>query len=104
MNDIISIVVPVYNVAYLLERCIKSILNQTYKNLEIILVDDGSTDESGKLCDYYSKKDSPNIIENMYLDILIHLIFYREWTLFGLTSTDHALSINLTTILKSQRS
>lgn len=57
MNDLISIVVPVYNVAYLLERCIKSILNQTYRNLEIILVDDGSTDESGKLCDHYSKND-----------------------------------------------
>lgn len=40
----------------------------------------------------------------MYFDILIHFIFYREWTLFGLTNTDHALSINLTTILKSQKS
>jgi len=53
----ISVVVPVYNVAIYLRRCIDSILVQTYKNLEIILVDDGSTDNSGKICDWYKKQD-----------------------------------------------
>lgn len=50
----ISIVVPVYNVEKYLDRCLKSLINQTYKNYEIILVDDGSTDNSGKMCDKYA--------------------------------------------------
>lgn len=54
----ISIIVPVYNTEKYLERCLESIINQTYKNLEIILIDDGSTDKSGKICDEYAKKDS----------------------------------------------
>lgn len=53
----ISIVVPVYNVENYIEECINSIINQTYKNLEIILVDDGSTDSSGKICDKFAKND-----------------------------------------------
>lgn len=53
----ISIIVPVYNVEQYLERMLNSLLNQTYKNLEIILVDDGSTDNSSKICDDYEKKD-----------------------------------------------
>ena len=57
-RDLISIVVPVYNVEKYLEKCINSIINQTYKNIEIILVDDGSTDDSGKLCDELKKKDN----------------------------------------------
>lgn len=56
-NDLITVIVPVYNVEKYLERCIESIINQTYKNLEIILVDDGSTDNSGNICDEYAKKD-----------------------------------------------
>lgn len=55
--DLISIVIPVYNVEHYLERCLESVINQTYKNIEIILVDDGSTDNSGNLCDIYAKKD-----------------------------------------------
>lgn len=47
----ISVIVPVYNVEKYLDRCIRGIQAQTYQNLEIILVDDGSTDESGKMCD-----------------------------------------------------
>lgn len=58
MKDLISIIVPVYNVEEYLEKCIDSILNQTYKNLEIILIDDGSSDNSANICDQYEKKDS----------------------------------------------
>lgn len=58
MNDLISVIVPVYNVEKYVGQCIESIINQTYKNLEIILVDDGSTDNSGKICDEYAKKDN----------------------------------------------
>lgn len=57
-HDLISVVVPVYNVQNYLVNCIKSILNQTYKNIEIILVDDGSTDDSGSICDSYAKIDN----------------------------------------------
>ena len=57
---LISIIVPIYNVELYLEKCIESIINQTYKNLEIILVDDGSTDSCGKICDEYAKKDNSN--------------------------------------------
>ena len=56
-QELISVIIPVYNVEKYLERCLNSALNQTYKNLEIILIDDGSTDASGKLCDEYAKKD-----------------------------------------------
>jgi glycosyltransferase involved in cell wall biosynthesis/putative flippase GtrA len=54
----VSIVVPIYNTAKYLKRCIDSILDQSYKNLEVILVDDGSTDDSGLVADDYAKKDS----------------------------------------------
>lgn len=54
----VSVVIPVYNVISYLERCIWSVLNQTYKDLEIILIDDGSTDGSGSLCDKFSMLDS----------------------------------------------
>lgn len=53
----VSIIVPVYNVEKYLNQCIDSLINQTYKELQIILIDDGSSDESGKICDEYAKKD-----------------------------------------------
>jgi glycosyltransferase involved in cell wall biosynthesis len=56
-NPLISIIVPAYKVEKYLRRCINSIINQTYTNLEIILVDDGSPDNCGKICDEYAGKD-----------------------------------------------
>lgn len=53
----ISVVVPVYNTAPYLDRCLESITGQSYRNLEILLIDDGSTDESGALCDSWAKRD-----------------------------------------------
>ena len=58
MDSLISVIVPIYNVEKYLERCVESIINQTYKNLEIILVDDGSPDNCPQMCDDYAKKDS----------------------------------------------
>lgn len=58
----ISIIVPIYNVECYVEKCISSLLEQTYTNIEIILVDDGSTDSSGVICDNYSLKDNRIIV------------------------------------------
>lgn len=55
MSDLISIIVPAYNIEKYLERCVESLLKQSYSNIEIILVDDGSTDSTAQLCDYYGK-------------------------------------------------
>ncbi len=57
MKPLISVIVPVYNVEQYLNKCVDSIINQTYKNLEIILVDDGSPDRCGEICDEYAEKD-----------------------------------------------
>lgn len=57
MKELISVIVPIYNVEKYLNRCIKSIINQSYTNLEIILVDDGSPDRCGEICDEWAKKD-----------------------------------------------
>ena len=54
---LISIIVPVYNVKDYVEKCLDSICGQSYTNLEIVVVDDGSTDGSGKICDAYASKD-----------------------------------------------
>lgn len=56
-TPMISVIVPIYNVGNYLARCIESIIQQTYKNIEIILVDDGSTDSSSEICDRYEKTD-----------------------------------------------
>ena len=58
LQEKISVIVPIYNVEDYLHRCVDSIINQTYTNLEIILVDDGSPDNCLKICDEYAKKDS----------------------------------------------
>ena len=57
-EDLISIVIPVYKVEKYLEKCVESVINQTYKNLEILLVNDGSPDNCPKICDEYAQKDN----------------------------------------------
>ena len=58
MKEMVSVIIPVYKTEQYLDRCIESVVNQTYKNLEIILVDDGSPDNCPKMCDEWAKKDS----------------------------------------------
>lgn len=60
----VSVIVPIYNVADYLDKCISSILKQTYETLQIILVDDGSTDRSSQICDYYAHLDSRIIVHH----------------------------------------
>lgn len=57
MGELISVIIPVYNVERYLPACLESVLNQDYKELEILLIDDGSPDESGRICDEYARKD-----------------------------------------------
>ena len=57
MEELISVVVPVYKVEQYLDECVSSIVNQTYRNIEIILVDDGSPDRCPDICDDWKKKD-----------------------------------------------
>lgn len=58
MEDLITIIIPIYQVEKYLRKCLDSVLNQTYKNLEIILIDDGSKDNSSQICEEYKKKDT----------------------------------------------
>lgn len=58
MNELISIIIPIYGVEKYLERCLEAVIGQSYKNLEIILVDDGSPDRAGEICDGYAKRDN----------------------------------------------
>ncbi|MFQ6791392.1 MAG: glycosyltransferase family 2 protein [Thomasclavelia sp.] len=55
MQKLVSVIIPVYNIEKFISKCVKSVLENTYRNIEIILVDDGSTDSSGKICDKFSK-------------------------------------------------
>lgn len=61
-NDLISIIIPIYNVEKYIHKCLDSICNQTYQNIEIILVEDGSPDNCGKICDEYAQKDKRIIV------------------------------------------
>ncbi len=55
---LISVIIPIYNVERYLPKCLDSVIQQTYPNLDIVLVDDGSSDKSGMICDKYAQKDS----------------------------------------------
>lgn len=61
-QPLISIIIPVYNVEIFLEECLQSVMTQSYQNLELILINDGSTDDSGKICDLYKTKDDRIIV------------------------------------------
>ena len=61
--ELISIIIPVYNVEQYLADCIRSVQAQTYQNIEIILVDDGSTDHSGSMCDAYAEREKWDIMK-----------------------------------------
>lgn len=67
MNDLISVIIPVYNTQHYLEKAIQSVLAQTYRSLEIILADDGSTDASGKICDDFAASDA---LEYLYSNLI----------------------------------
>lgn len=58
MESLVTVIIPVYNVEDYLKKCIESVLSQTYKNLEVFLIDDGSTDNCPQICDEYASKDS----------------------------------------------
>ena len=62
MKPILSVIIPVYNIKNYLEECLNSVINQTLKEIEIILVDDGSTDGSAKICDNFASKDNRIIV------------------------------------------
>lgn len=64
MKPLVSIIIPVYNVEKYLPKCLKSVAEQTYKNLEIFLVDDGSTDKSGMICDTFARNDKRIIVNH----------------------------------------
>lgn len=57
MNQLVSVIVPVFNRKKTIKRCLNSILGQSYRNLELIIIDDGSHDGTGNICDFYEKKD-----------------------------------------------
>ena len=61
-QELVSIIVPVYNTESYLEKCLNSILNQTYKNIEVIIIDDGSTDNSYKILQEFQNKDKRIIL------------------------------------------
>lgn len=61
-QPLISVIIPVYNVESFLDECLQSVMTQNYQNLELILINDGSTDNSGKLCDFYQAKDDRIIV------------------------------------------
>lgn len=66
----VSVIIPIYNVEKWIEQCIDSIAAQTYRNIEVILIDDGSTDNCGKICDDYAKKDNRiKVIHNKNLGV-----------------------------------
>lgn len=62
MNVVISVIIPIYNCERYLNRCVNSVLNQSYKNYELILIDDGSIDASGEMCDQYAEKDERIVV------------------------------------------
>ena len=78
-RDLLSVIVPVYNVEKYLIECVDSILTQTYTNIEVILIDDGSKDNSGKICDEYVEKDKRvKVIHKENKLLCVHLDLYQS--------------------------
>ncbi|MCZ2561030.1 glycosyltransferase family 2 protein [Bacteroides fragilis] len=77
--DLVSIVVPIYNVEEYLEQCLQSIINQTYSNLEIILVDDGSVDNSLSIIKKYAKIDNRIIYVSKENGGQAHVMLVTQW-------------------------
>ena len=64
MEEIITVIIPIYNASKYLSQCLDSVLSQTYKHLQIILINDGSTDDSLAICELYGEKDKRIMIVN----------------------------------------
>ena len=79
---LVSIIIPVFNAKNYLERCIESAINQSYKKIEIILINDGSTDTSGRICDEYALSDKR--IKEAYIFFAIFLFTYVAGALVGM--------------------
>ena len=86
MDKTVGILIPVYNAVGFIERCIKSILNQTYQNIKVFIIDDGSTDETYALCKAYAESDSHMFVQyNMLWGKLFPIsLFYNVKFLVGL--------------------
>ena len=98
--NLISVIIPVYNVEEYLAECVNSIVKQSYKNIEIILIDDGATDKSGQICDelskrdqrikvYHRKNEGVSATRNFGLDIAS-----GEWIFFIDSDTFTAIAVN----------
>lgn len=93
MNDLISIIVPIYKVESYLSKCIDSLTCQTYKNIEIILIDDGSPDNSGIICDEYALKDKGLILNISFILSFILLLRLTEYNARDFSTLDRELPI-----------
>ena len=82
MEILISVIIPVYKVEDYLEQCIKSVVKQTYRTLEIILVDDGSPDRCGAICDEWEKKDKRKKMAGCQMLGIMAWILHKENMLF----------------------
>lgn len=80
MEALISIIIPVYNVEKYLEECIESCINQTYRNIEIILINDGSTDNSLEICQKYANIDNRIIVKSISNSgVALHVMLELEY-------------------------
>lgn len=81
----VSIIVAIYNSAKFLDKLITSIIDQTYKNIEVILVDDGSPDNSGEICDKYAALDSRiKVLHKKMVELVMHAIKVWKWLLVNI--------------------
>lgn len=98
-KNLISIIIPVYNVENYLKQCLDSIINQTYKNLEIIIIDDWSTDNSWKICDEYAKNDKRiKVIHQKNADLSAarnSWLKIATWEYIGYIDSDDFIELNM---------